>query len=83
MSGGGRNGERHSRFGSWWLAGIGSREGGVAPASLPLFRIWDITHPVGMVKNPACVPSGRRFAHGIPDLKAVRMVVRFVPYQQE
>ncbi len=34
------------------------KDGGVAPASLPLFRIWDITHPVGMSGNPACVPSG-------------------------
>ncbi|MHB1756928.1 MAG: hypothetical protein ACYCT9_05380 [Leptospirillum sp.] len=42
-----RNGRRHSRFGSWWLAGIGSKDGGVAPASLPLSRTWHNTHPGG------------------------------------
>ncbi|MHB1286522.1 MAG: hypothetical protein ACYCYP_08190 [Leptospirales bacterium] len=56
---------------------------GALPRFAPPLQDLDSTHPVGMVKNPACVPSGRRFAPGIPDLKAVRMVVRFVPYQQE
>ncbi|MHB1758349.1 MAG: hypothetical protein ACYCT9_12735 [Leptospirillum sp.] len=52
----GRDEEKHSRFGSWWLAGIGSKEGGVAPALLPLSRIWDITHPLGVAGNPTGEP---------------------------
>ena len=39
-----------------------AEERGRCPRFAPPFRIWDSTHPVGMVKNPACVPSGRRFA---------------------
>ena len=35
---------------------------GRCPRFAPPFRIWDITHPVGMSRNPACVPSGKRFA---------------------
>ncbi|MHB1758509.1 MAG: hypothetical protein ACYCT9_13570, partial [Leptospirillum sp.] len=54
-----RNGRRHSRFGSWWLAGIGSKDGGVAPALLPLSRIWDITHPPGVAGNPTVEPVYR------------------------
>ena len=42
--------------------GVSTEEGGVAPASLPLFRMWDITHPVGMSGNPVCVPLFRRCA---------------------
>jgi|AIJM01.1.fsa_nt_gi hypothetical protein len=53
-----RDGEKHSRFGSWWLARIESKEGGVAPASLPLFRIWDITHPGRCPRDSGLEPSG-------------------------
>ena len=57
-----------------------AKKGGVAPASLPLLKIWDITHPVGMVGNPACVPSGMRFAPLLNRFsngsQAVRLAVR-------
>ena len=43
---------------------------GRCPRFAPPFRIWDSTHPVGVVVNPACMPSGRRFAPGIPGFKS-------------
>ena len=38
----------------------GGRGSGILPG--PLLKIWDITHPVGMSGNPACVPIFRRCA---------------------
>ena len=52
-----RLGQRHFESCSWRLAESEAKKGGVAPASLPLSEIWHNTHPVGVVANPACVPS--------------------------
>ena len=43
---------------------------GRCPRFAPPFRIWDITHPVGVSGNPACVQVNRRFA---PLFQAVRI----------
>ena len=40
---------------------IRSKARGRCPRFAPPFRIWDITHPCGVVANPACGPVNRRF----------------------
>jgi hypothetical protein len=50
----------------FWIPGSRKRrkalgkQGGVVPASLPLFRTQHSTHPVGGVENPMCVPFRHR-----------------------
>lgn len=56
-----RNGRRHSRFGSWWLAGIGSKDGGVAPLRSPFLGLGTTRILPEWAGNPTGVPGRPRF----------------------
>jgi hypothetical protein len=48
--GDGEGGQRHSRFGSWKLARIGSKEGGVAPLRSPFLGLGTTRIPADVHK---------------------------------